>query len=80
MQERDCTRERWAGTGQSSGRGGDQGRLDLEPDALARARRVARRWVVVKDGAPGWDLARLDLAPLPSARWAKRLYARVGPA
>ena len=52
----------------------------LEAAALARARRVARRWVVVKDGAPGWDLARLGLAPLPASRWAKRLYARVGPA
>jgi 16S rRNA (guanine1516-N2)-methyltransferase len=52
----------------------------LDPAALERARRVARRWVVVKDGAPGWDLARLGLAPLPSARGAKRLYARVGAA
>jgi hypothetical protein len=51
----------------------------LDAAALARARRVARRWVVVKDGAPGWDLARLGLAPLPGARGAKRLYARVGP-
>jgi hypothetical protein len=49
----------------------------LSPEALARARRVARRWVLVKDGAPGWDLARLGLAPLPSARGAHRYYARV---
>ncbi len=49
----------------------------LAPEALARARKVARRCVVVKDGAPGWDLARLGLAPLPSARGARRLYARV---
>jgi hypothetical protein len=49
----------------------------LSPAALARARRVARRWVVVKDGAPGWDLARLGLAPLPSARGAHRYFARV---
>jgi 16S rRNA (guanine1516-N2)-methyltransferase len=49
----------------------------LSPAALARARRVARRWVVVKDGAPGWDLARLGLAPLPSARGAHRYYARL---
>jgi len=40
---------------------------------------VARRWVVVKDGAPGWDLARLGLTPLPSARGAHRYYARVAP-
>jgi hypothetical protein len=38
---------------------------------------VARRWVVVKDGTPGWDLARLGLTPLPSARGAHKLYARV---
>jgi len=49
----------------------------LDPAALAEARRVARRWVVVKDGAPGWDLARLGLTPLPSARGAHRYYARV---
>ena len=48
----------------------------LSPEALAAARRVARRWVVVKDGTPGWDLARLGLAPLPSRRGAHRLYAR----
>jgi hypothetical protein len=49
----------------------------LAPSTLARARRVARRWVVVKDGAPGWDLARLGLVPLHSARGAHRYYARV---
>ncbi len=49
----------------------------LSPEALAAARRVARRWVVVKDGAPGWDLTRLGLTPLPSARGAHRYYARV---
>jgi hypothetical protein len=49
----------------------------LSPEALARARQVARRWVVVKDGAPGWDLARLGLVPLPSSRGAHRYYARV---
>ncbi|HEX7623710.1 MAG TPA: class I SAM-dependent methyltransferase [Anaeromyxobacteraceae bacterium] len=48
----------------------------LAPETLARARAVARRWVVVKDGTPGWDLARLGLTPLPCARWAKRLYGR----
>jgi 16S rRNA (guanine1516-N2)-methyltransferase len=49
----------------------------LSREALLLARRVARRWVVVKDGAPGWDLARLGLTPLPSARGAHRYYARV---
>ncbi len=48
----------------------------LAPGTLARARQVARRHVVVKDGVPGWDLARLGLTPLPCARWAKRLYGR----
>ncbi|HZY05087.1 MAG TPA: class I SAM-dependent methyltransferase [Anaeromyxobacteraceae bacterium] len=52
----------------------------LSPEALARARRVARRRVLVKDGAPGWDLARLGLVPLPSARGARRLYAAAEPA
>jgi len=49
----------------------------LAPETLVRARRVARRWVLVKDGAPGWDLARLGLTPLPSARGAHRYFARV---
>jgi hypothetical protein len=49
----------------------------LEAAALDEARRVARRAVVVKDGAPGWDLARLGLTPLPSARGAHRYYARL---
>ncbi len=49
----------------------------LSAESVERARAVARRWVVVKDGAPGWDLARLGLAPLPSARGAHRYYARL---
>jgi SAM-dependent methyltransferase len=47
----------------------------LERRTLERARRVARRGVLVKDGTPGWDLARLSLAPLPGKRGADRLYA-----
>ncbi len=43
--------------------------------ALDRARRVARRGVLVKDGTPGWDLARLGLAPVEGKRGAERLYA-----
>ncbi len=43
--------------------------------AIDRARRVARRGVLVKDGTPGWDLARLGLAPLDGRRGAERLYA-----
>ncbi len=49
----------------------------LAREVLLRARRVARRWVIVKDGAPGWDLARLGLTPLPSSRGAHRYYARL---
>lgn len=49
----------------------------LSAATLADAGWVARRWVVVKDGAPGWDLARLGLVPLPSARGAHRYYARL---
>jgi SAM-dependent methyltransferase len=51
----------------------------LDAAVLVAARRVARRWVVVKDGAPGWDLARLGLTPLPSARGAHRYYGRLPP-
>ena len=47
----------------------------LARTSLDRARRVARRGVLVKDGAPGWDLTRLGLSPLPSARGAERFYA-----
>ena len=47
----------------------------LAREAIDRARRVARRGVLVKDGTPGWDLARLGLAPLPGRRGAHRLYA-----
>lgn len=49
----------------------------LTTEALEQARRVARRAVLVKDGTPGWDLARLGLRPLPSSRGAERLYARI---
>lgn len=68
--------------GRASATGFDLVRLLADPrplpaEALERARQVARRWVVVKDGTPGWDLVRLGLTALPSARGAKRLYARV---
>ena len=49
----------------------------LTTERLLRARQVARRWVIVKDGAPGLDLTRLGLVPLPAARDARRVYARV---
>jgi hypothetical protein len=51
----------------------------LSREAVDEARRVARRWVLVKDGAPGWDLSRLGLTPLPSARGAHRYFARLPP-
>jgi 16S rRNA (guanine1516-N2)-methyltransferase len=47
----------------------------LARTAVDRARRVARRGVLVKDGTPGWDLARLGLAPMDARRGAHRLYA-----
>ncbi len=47
----------------------------LSREALERARRVARRGVLVKDGTPGWDLARLGIAPMDGRRGAQRLYA-----
>ena len=49
----------------------------LDAATLALARRVARRSVVVKDGAPGLDLARLGLRTIPTRRGAQLLYARV---
>jgi 16S rRNA (guanine1516-N2)-methyltransferase len=52
----------------------------LTSKTLRRARRVARRWVVVKDRAGGPTLARLGLSPLPGAAWAKRCYGRLAPA
>ena len=51
----------------------------LSRAALDRARRVARRGVLVKDGTPGWDLARLGLAPMEGRRGAERLYAWLDP-
>ncbi len=49
----------------------------LDLPTLEAAKRVARRAVVVKDGAPGIDLVRLGLRPLPSRRGANLLYARI---
>jgi hypothetical protein len=49
----------------------------LSATTLADAARVARRSVVVKDGAPGRDLARLGLVPIARSRGARRCYARI---
>jgi len=46
----------------------------LEADTLREARRVARRGVLVKDAAPGTELTRLDLVPLPSRRTAHIVF------
>ena len=46
----------------------------LDADTLREARRVARRGVLVKDAAPGAELTRLDLVPLPSRRTAQVVF------
>ena len=46
----------------------------LDADTLHEARRVARRGVLVKDAAPGAELTRLDLVPLPSRRTARIVF------
>jgi len=46
----------------------------LDPVTLREARRVARRGVLVKDAAPGAELTRLDLVPLPSRRTARIVF------
>jgi 16S rRNA (guanine1516-N2)-methyltransferase len=46
----------------------------LRADTLAEARRVARRGVLVKDAAPGGELARLGLEPRPSRRGARVVF------
>ena len=46
----------------------------LDADTLREARRVARRGVLVKDAAPGAELTRLDLVPLPSRRTARIVF------
>ncbi|HUK66666.1 MAG TPA: class I SAM-dependent methyltransferase [Anaeromyxobacteraceae bacterium] len=49
----------------------------LYPELLRRACAVARRFVVVKDGSGGAELARLGLAPLSGPRSARRRYGRL---
>jgi len=46
----------------------------LEAETLREARRVARRGVLVKDAAPGTELTRLGLVPLPSRRTAHLVF------
>lgn len=51
----------------------------LTPELLAEARRVARRWVVVKAARYSTDLKKLGLLPEPCTRTATVVWARVGP-
>lgn len=51
--------------------------LDLA--TLAEARRVARRWVVVKGGRYGSEFERLGLEPLQLSRFKPLIWARIGP-
>lgn len=49
----------------------------LGADALAEARRVARRWVVVKGGRWGKDFKRLGLSAIRLTRASPLMWARV---
>lgn len=51
--------------------------LDLE--TLAQARRVARRWVVVKGGRYSQEFQRLGLKPTFTSRFKSTVWARVEP-
>jgi 16S rRNA (guanine1516-N2)-methyltransferase len=51
----------------------------LDEQTLAEARRVARRWVVVKGGRYGQEFERLGLTPLKLTRFKPLVWARVGP-
>jgi len=51
----------------------------LDEATLCEARRVARRWVVVKGGRYGKEFARLGLTPLKLTRFKPLVWARVGP-
>jgi hypothetical protein len=51
----------------------------LDEATLAEARRVARRWVVVKGGRYGKEFARLGLTALKLTRFKPLVWARVPP-
>lgn len=51
----------------------------LTAEQLLEARRVARRWVVVKVGRYGRELRRLGLTPVPHTRCGPLQWARVEP-
>jgi hypothetical protein len=52
----------------------------LDAETLAQARRVARRWVVVKGGRYGRDFKRLGLRPMELNRFGPVMWTRVEPA
>lgn len=52
----------------------------LDSQLLALARRVARRWVVVKTAPQSTDLLRLGITPMPFKRNAELRFGRIEPA
>jgi len=51
----------------------------LEPATLDEARRVARRWVVVKGGRYTQEFRRLGLTHAMTSRFKSTVWARIGP-
>jgi 16S rRNA (guanine1516-N2)-methyltransferase len=51
----------------------------LDAETLREARRVARRWVIVKGGRYGQEFRRLGLEAVPLRRAGPVVWARVGP-
>jgi hypothetical protein len=51
----------------------------IDAETLAEARRVARRWVVLKSGRDGRELRRLGLEALPRRSGSPTVWARIGP-
>lgn len=51
----------------------------LDVETLTEARRVARRWVVVKGGRYTKEFDRLGLKPTFTSRFKSTVWARVGP-
>lgn len=49
----------------------------LTPELLAEARRVARRWVVVKSSRHSDDLKKLGLMPEPGSRYASVVWGKL---
>jgi hypothetical protein len=49
----------------------------LSAEDIIEARRVARRWVLVKDAWPGKELERLKIPALPFRRSAEIVFGRI---